>query len=342
MKKQFTRNTTTIDRVSRISWAAIFAGAVTAISVSFMLNMLGLGIGLSSIDPMTEQNTMEGLGTGTLIWWGLSNLAALFVGGLVAGRMAGFPSKSDGGLHGFLSWTLYTLLSVYILTSTIGGIFSGVTGAISSVFGGSDAKNIAEQIKDAQSKGESQTTASFDKIKKEAFQLINKAEQYGVVSNDASSEVRETMNDVEGDSKKMLDNLNLDENIDEFFNEISFDIDDNGDLNINVEGDKDIINKAKIKDYLTENTELSDEEINGVITKWDKRINTAVDKAEKVYKETKEKVAEYTEKAADTAGTVSIIAFFIFLLGAMAAFFGGTAGSPEHTVEEEELRKDIA
>lgn len=340
MKRQITNLSNSINKVSRVSWAAIFAGAVTAVSVSFMLNILGLGIGLTSIDPMTDQNTLDGLGTGTLIWWGVSNLAALFVGGLVAGRMSGLPSNSDGGLHGFLSWALYTLLSIYILTSTIGGVFSGVTGAISSVFSSSDASSIAEQITKAQEKGQSETTASFDKIKKEAFQLINKAEDYNIVSDDASQEARQTVKDVKGDSKDLLKNLNLEDNVDEFFNELSFDLDDNGDLNISVEGGKDIVNKEEIKNYLTENTELSDEEINGVITKWDERINTAVDKAEKLYAEAKAKVAKYTEKATDVAGTMSIIAFFIFLLGAGAAFFGGATGSPEYTVDEEQLRDE--
>lgn len=342
MKRQYTRFENSVNKISRISWAAIFAGAITAITISFMLNILGLGIGLTTIDPMTEQNTLDGLGTGTLIWWGLSSLAALFVGGLVAGRMAGYPSNSDGGLHGFLSWAVYTLVSLYILTSAVGGILSGVTGAVSSIFSESGASKIAEQIQGAQDKGQSETTASFDQIKENAFQLINKAEDYNIVPDDASSEVKQSLSNVKGDSKDFLKNLDLKDNADKFFNEPSFDLNDQGDLKISVEGGKDFINKDEIKKYLTENTELTDDEINGVINKWDEKINTAVDKAEKYYAKTKAKVAEYTEKAADTTGTISIIAFFIFLLGALAAFFGGTKGSPEYTVDEEQVREDHA
>ncbi len=342
MKRQYNGIENSISKISRISWAAIFAGAITAITVAFMLNILGIGIGLTTINPMTDQNTFDGLGTGTMIWWGLSNLVALFIGGLVAGRMSGLPSNSDGGLHGFLSWALYTLVSIYILTSAIGGILSGVTGAVSSIFSDSKGTNIAEQIQKAQDKGESETTASYDKIKKDAFQLINKAENYGVISDDASKDVKQTVNDVKGDSKDFLKNLDLEENADKFFNELSFNLNDKGDLKITVEGNKDFINKDEIKNYLTENTELSEDEINGVINKWDKKINTAVDKAEKYYAETKAKVAEYTEKAANTAGTISIVAFFIFLLGALAAFFGGATGSPKYTVDEEQIREDRA
>jgi hypothetical protein len=45
MKKQYSRFENSITKISRISWAAIFAGAITAITISFMLNILGVGIG---------------------------------------------------------------------------------------------------------------------------------------------------------------------------------------------------------------------------------------------------------------------------------------------------------
>jgi len=99
MKKQDLNFENMAAKVSRISWEAILAGTLTALVVVSMLNLLGLGIGFSTIDPMTENDPLNGLGTGTLIWLGLSNLVALFVGGMVAGRMSGYPSKSDGGLH---------------------------------------------------------------------------------------------------------------------------------------------------------------------------------------------------------------------------------------------------
>jgi hypothetical protein len=54
-----------------------------------------------------------------------------------------------------------------------------------------------------------------------------------------------------------------------------------------------------------------------MIKKWDKNIEMAVDKAEM-----------YDAKA-------SIVAFIIFFLGALAAFFGGATGSPLLTVSEE-------
>lgn len=335
MKKPYTTFENRATKVSRISWGAILAGTLTALAVVSMLNLLGLGIGFSTIDPMTENNPLKGLGTGTLIWLGLSNLVALFVGGMVAGRMSGYPSKSDGGLHGFLSWALYALVSFFLITSAVGSVVNGMSSAVSSLFGGSQNDNVTVILDKAQKEGEDNTALSYNKIKKEVFQLINKAEKYNVLPDDASENTRRTVNEAEKDAKQAFNDLNLDKNIDEFINDLSFDLDDNGDLNITVEGEKDFLNKEELKNYLVENTKLDEAEINGLINKWDKNIEIAVDKAEKYYAKAKQKAIKYSDKAADAIATVSIVAFIVFFLGALAAFFGGATGSPLLTVSEE-------
>ncbi|EMY82709.1 hypothetical protein ES731_12825 [Psychroflexus gondwanensis] len=335
MKKQDTNFDNMAAKVSRISWGAILAGTLTALVVVSMLNLLGLGIGFSTIDPMTESDPLNGLGTGTLIWLGLSNLVALFVGGMVAGRMSGYPSKSDGGLHGFLSWALFALVSFFLITSAVGTMVNGLSSAVSGVFGGSQNDRVKVILDEAQQKGEDDTTLSYENIKKEAFQLINKAERYNILPEDASENTRQTVNETEKEAKQAFNDLNLDQNIDNFFNDLSFDLDENGDLKITVDGGVDFLNKEDLKNYLAENTGLSEAEINGMIKKWDKNIEMAVDKAEMYYAKAKQKAIKYSDIAADALATASIVAFIIFFLGALAAFFGGATGSPLQTVSEE-------
>jgi hypothetical protein len=57
-------------------------------------------------------------------------LIALYVGGWVAGRMAGIPRKVDGSLHGILTWSLATLFGIYLLTSAVGGLLGGAAGLL--------------------------------------------------------------------------------------------------------------------------------------------------------------------------------------------------------------------
>jgi len=112
--------------VKRISWSAVFGGVLIAIVTQLLLSLLGLGIGLGTIDPVEEQNPTAGLGIGSAIWYIISSLVSLFAGGWVAGRLASTPRLFDGIIHGVLTWCLVTLLTIYFLTTTIGSILGGV------------------------------------------------------------------------------------------------------------------------------------------------------------------------------------------------------------------------
>lgn len=120
--------------VSHLAWSSVIAGVVMAIVIMLLMMLLGFSIGLASINPDTEQNPFGGLGMGSAIWWVLSNMIALFLGGWVAARMAGLQRQFDGALHGLVMWALYTLLSVYLLTTAIGAIVSGTFSVIGKVF----------------------------------------------------------------------------------------------------------------------------------------------------------------------------------------------------------------
>ena len=41
----------------RISWGAVFAGALVALVVQLALSLLGLGIGMGTVDPLEEANS---------------------------------------------------------------------------------------------------------------------------------------------------------------------------------------------------------------------------------------------------------------------------------------------
>ena len=152
----------------------------------FLLNLLGLGIGLTSIDPLTEANPFKGVGTGTTIWWILSNTAALFCGGLVAARMSGYTDNVDGASHGFLSWALYLILDIFMLISAIGGALNGVGNLVSGVIGGSGGENVTVQVEEALKSGKSETANLTKNIEEQLFELINAGEQYNVLPGDAS------------------------------------------------------------------------------------------------------------------------------------------------------------
>jgi hypothetical protein len=75
----------------------IIAGVVVTLAVFVTLQMLGAGIGAAAIDLTGREVTSpRSLGLGAAIWWLVTGLIALFIGGWVAGRLGWLPTNSTG------------------------------------------------------------------------------------------------------------------------------------------------------------------------------------------------------------------------------------------------------
>lgn len=123
--------------INKVSWGAIFAGVVVGLIVQVLLTMLGVGIGVATLDPgmgAADNPAASTFSIGAGIWYVLSGIVAAYVGGYIAARMSGRTAPTTGALHGLTTWAFTTLLVLYLLStavgSIVGGAFSGVTGAI--------------------------------------------------------------------------------------------------------------------------------------------------------------------------------------------------------------------
>jgi len=317
-------------------WGAVLGGFITALSILFLLNLLGLGIGFATVNPLQETNPADGLGMGAIFWWSISNLIALFVGGLVAGRIAGTSDTKVGGIHGFVSWGIYALFSIWMVFSGVGSIIGGVTGAASNLFS-SNQNAVTINLNDEQKNKSQRADMSVDRVKRNIRKLVKAGQRFNVLPEDASAEINEVLDVNQQDIKRTMRELNVRDNVDQFFNDLTFNLDDEGNLDISVEGEGEYFEKIDLKEYLDENTELSEEEINGLITKWDEQINQAVKRAEELYAEAKQQAEEAAAKTADAIAKFSIWAFLAFLIGAGMAFYGGTIGTSDLRVNKESI-----
>jgi hypothetical protein len=112
--------------LTRASWPAIFAGVVLVLAVEILLAMLGAGIGLGLVNPNpAETPDASSFGIGAGLWWFGSTIIALMFGCYVAARLAGVATRYDGVLHGLVIWGLALLITIYLLTSAIGGVIGG-------------------------------------------------------------------------------------------------------------------------------------------------------------------------------------------------------------------------
>lgn len=133
--------------INRISWGAVFAGAVVALVIQIILNMLGIGIGAATLDPGSGDNpSASTFSIGAGIWFAVAGIIAALVGGYAAGRLAGRPKESTAGWHGLTAWAVSTLVIFYLLTTTISGLAGGTFRALGNVAGavGSTAQTAAQ------------------------------------------------------------------------------------------------------------------------------------------------------------------------------------------------------
>ncbi|MEQ1716782.1 MAG: hypothetical protein ABL907_12480 [Hyphomicrobium sp.] len=125
---------------SYVEWGPIFAGAVAAAALSFVLLTSGAAIGLSLVSPYPSQS--YGRWTATLAtWWALSvTIGSFLVGGYIAGRLRTVWGDANAdevqfrdGIHGMLMWSVSILM---------GGLFAYFVGTTTTLVGAEVGKPV--------------------------------------------------------------------------------------------------------------------------------------------------------------------------------------------------------
>ena len=115
----------------RISWGGVWAGVLTVMGTLLFLTTLGLAVGVSSVEP--GRVDAGSFGTGAAIWSGLSLLIALFVGGMAATRLGMVFDKASGAFEGALVWVLSFLVVLWLASSGVRLVASGISGLFSGI-----------------------------------------------------------------------------------------------------------------------------------------------------------------------------------------------------------------
>ena len=128
---------------SAVSWAAVFAGAVGATVFSMIMILLGTGIGLTMVSPWTNNGlSATGVSISTILWVTFVQIAASILGGYLAGRLRSrwltvhaHEVYFRDTAHGFLAWSVGTLLMATLLSSAVGTIVTTGVQAGASIAG---------------------------------------------------------------------------------------------------------------------------------------------------------------------------------------------------------------
>lgn len=137
-----------------LSWSAIFAGAVAGVGLNFLLNLLSLGLGISSFSIDSEGNTFFSF-AGFLCFC-LAAILAMFSTGWIAGKLTPVVVKARafGLLIGFIAWSMLLIMTIILITNMIqyAAFHSNFTSNLVAIKLTNDAPMLTETVADTRKK----------------------------------------------------------------------------------------------------------------------------------------------------------------------------------------------
>lgn len=137
---------------SYIEWSAVFAGALVASAISFVLLTAGAAVGLSLISPYGGQSHAKTAATMAVFWSVAVPILSFLVGGYVAGRMRTALSDASteevqfrDGMHGFLVWAL-GIVAATLLAFLAAGIAVQSSAQVAAGAAGNESATLAPVI----------------------------------------------------------------------------------------------------------------------------------------------------------------------------------------------------
>ncbi len=140
---------------SAVAWPAIIAGAVTAAAVSLILLLLGSGLGLASVSPWSNSGvTVATFTVTTAIWLIVMQWISSGLGGYLTGRLRSkwVSMHTDevffrDTAHGFLAWSLATVITAAFLASAASSIIGGGVKVATTVYASAGAGVVSSAAK---------------------------------------------------------------------------------------------------------------------------------------------------------------------------------------------------
>ncbi len=271
-------------RISQISWGAIFAGTICALSVGWLMNFFGVTLGLTIADAGDYQSIGEGFAWMTAIWIFLSMLVAYFIGGWIAARLAGRPDDTSGMLHGMTVWGLGTIATLVMVSM---GVSNVVYSGYQVLSGGVQA---AANITSAAAAGVSSAAQGTTEFAMQAMPDMQELRKSELVSQ-LAAEIKERAVNVLAKSENPQGANVSEQDIRTAMNKL----DDTSMQNLVTElTDK---NREGAKKIISEKTDLSPEQIDSLLSGMSKQIQEKIgtdDNNKNLVADVKSMVKNYT------------------------------------------------
>jgi ABC-type transport system involved in multi-copper enzyme maturation permease subunit len=301
--------------LKRISWSAVFAGVILSTVIYLLLSILGTAIGATTIDPLKEQNPLDGLGTGAAVWTGLSMLISVGAGAFITGRLA----QREGALHGILMWAVNTLLCLWIAVMVISSAVSGTASVIGSGFSmlGSGISAAAPSLANTAKEKLQENNIDLGNMQSElekTLQQTGKPElQPQNLQNDANKEADNAQNQAQNTANHPQ---TADTDLAGWFSGV-------------IQRNQDTLQAADLdalKNIIKARTGKSDQEVDQIVAQTQKSYDQARQKYQQLKADAEKKAREAAEQAAAATAKASWMALIVLLIEAVLAGVLGKMG----------------
>lgn len=154
---------------SAVNWGAIIAGSFAAATLTFILMLLGSGLGLTMVSPWSSTGaSVTTFAVSTAIWLVIVQWLSSGLGGYLTGRLrtkwVGVHTDETffrDTAHGFMAWALATLLVVFVLGSALSAAIGTGVQAASTVASGAAMGASAGASANAGDRGGTDATSYF-------------------------------------------------------------------------------------------------------------------------------------------------------------------------------------
>lgn len=304
----------------RVAWGAVFAGAILALMVMMLINLLLLGFGAATVNPAEEQNPLSGLGIGGIIGLIVSNLIALFVGGWVAGRLANKPRHTESVLHGLLTWSVLTIASFMLLSSVVGAMVGGITSVVGRglSLASQGISAVAPDAAQAVQQAIGGQGIALSDIRQEVTQILDQVQddeqvQQGEVQQQAEQAAQSAQNtaaDIVQNPQQA--GQEIQQLINQLFSGETADLAESA-------------SRADLVEALVNRTDMSQAEAEQAVNSW---IQTYQD-AQQALQQAQQQLQQAAQQAAEALSAAAFWTLIGLLIGAVVAAIGSWVGAPK-------------
>lgn len=112
-----------------VSWSALWAGAIAGLAGYVLLTLLGLALGVITVDVSIDGIRPDNTSDHTFAWTTGTMMVAAAAGSFFAARLCGLSRKMDGIMHALVVWGATIVLFIVISSSAPSALFGGIFSA---------------------------------------------------------------------------------------------------------------------------------------------------------------------------------------------------------------------